>query len=111
MSHKTWRTRGEFSKYSLCGNDIRFIKDPDHMSQDDVDEVEATCWRCPVRGECIADVVESGSIGVWCASKFLPEPYIDDTKAEGRAKLDEAERIREELAGTIEDELKRRGEF
>lgn len=108
---KQWYREGEYGRHGNCDGDIRFIRPPEHLTPQDREEVEALCWSCPVRAECIGDVVKHRSVGVWCASRFLPEPFIDDSKSVACEKLAEAERIRAELASTVGAELERRGDF
>ena len=111
MSHKTWLTKDAWASYAGCGGDSRFITPPDKLSDDDAEGVQAKCFKCRVRPECMTRTVDNGDTGVWCASVWLPEVSLEDSKSEARGKLEQAERVREELAGTIDDELKRRGEF
>lgn len=111
MGHlKTWLTDGEWAAYSNCP-DLRWITPPERLSEEDVNEVQYRCNKCMVRAECIKDVVDNQSSGVYCASVWIPEVGITDTPRRAKAVLEEAEKIRGDLARTIPDELKRRGEF
>lgn len=108
---KQWRRSDEWQTFAGCGGDPRFLTPPEKLSGDDVEDLQKICWRCPVRPECIKHAVAHEETGVWCASRFLPEPFIDDSKSQAYGKLDESARIRDELASTVDDELKRRGDF
>lgn len=81
------------------------------MSDDDVEEVMATCWKCPVRPECLSELVETSGSGVWCCSEFIPEVALTDTPRKARAVLEAAEEIRLNLAKSLPEELDRRGDF
>lgn len=108
---KTWLSRTEWISYSACQQDSRFIVPPERLSEEDRDGVEFTCHRCPVRAECIAQVVENSDSGIWAAGVFVPEVAITDSPRRARCVLEQAQEIREHLAKTIPDELARRGDF
>lgn len=106
---KQWTRSEEWKLFGDCTP--LHIVPPERLSDDECEEVQKRCWGCKVRPECLQSTVDNKDTGVWSGSVWIPEVSIDDTKSEAYAKLGEAARIREELAGTIDDELKRRGEF
>lgn len=49
-----------------CRGDQRFTHDRDQLTDGDLEAMEATCWRCPLRTTCLAfAVVERPSGGFW----------------------------------------------
>lgn len=108
---KTWLTQGAWMAYANCGDDPRHITPPENMSEQDREETQYICHKCPVRGECISAAVKNNSTGIWCASEWVPEVSLDMSKREALDTLDKAKAIREGLADTIDDEIQRRGEF
>jgi hypothetical protein len=111
MSHKTWLTKDAWVSFAACGGDSRFITPPDKLSDDDVQEVQAICHKCVVRPECLKSCVANADTGVWTGSTWIPEVNLSMGKREAAGTLEAAEKVREGLAATVEDELKRRGEF
>lgn len=111
MSHKTWLTKDAWVGYASCGGDSRFLTPPDKLADDDVEDVQRICHGCKVRPECVKHTGKNADSGVWCASVWIPEVKLSMSKRQAQAVLEEAESIREELAGTYDDELKRRGDF
>lgn len=108
---KQWLKADEFALYASCQGDSRFITPPENLTEEDVDHVEYTCHRCPVRPECGASVVQTAASGVWSCSVFIPEVSIHDSPRRARYVLEQAQEIRDHLASTIPDELGRRGDF
>lgn len=108
---KTWLSDQEFKSHARCGGDGRWITPPERLSENDREWVEYGCNKCPVRPECIGEVVSKDSSGVWCASTFVPEVGIDDSPRRARQVMAEAAEIRMRLSKTVPEELSRRGEF
>lgn len=108
---KMWQKEFEWTNHANCRGDSRWITPPERLSEQDREEVEYGCHRCLVRPECIKEVVEKASSGVFCASVFVPEVSASDTPRRAEKTLGEARGIRETLALSIPQELKRRGEF
>lgn len=106
-----WRQPKEWQNFSNC--DIRHIIPPERLSERDIEEVQAKCFACKTRPECIKAILHDDieHTGVWAASVFIPEVKLEHTTAEARETLDQARIIREKLADTIDDEIQRRGEF
>lgn len=86
---RLWDNGDEWVRHASCGDDIRFIKDPDVLSSNDIEEVEDICAACPVRPECMRDVLRHVDVlkskkgdyvqsvsegnGVWCAGEWVPD--------------------------------------
>lgn len=106
-----WQRADEWTSFSRCQGDARYVTPPDQMSEDDVQDVIRGCFLCRVRPECVAQAVASEESGVWAASEWLPEISLDDTPRRAKQILEEAEEVRAVLEETYEAELARRGEF
>lgn len=106
-----FRTSGEWTNFSNCQGDSRYITPPENMSEDDVEEVVAGCYKCKVRPECSKSVLDNSDSGVWCCSVFIPEIQMGDSTRRAKEVLDQAETVRLELALRLSDEIERRIEF
>lgn len=105
---KLWRTRDEWTKYVACQGSLDHTVPPVRGEEDadkpvaDVAKVERLCAGCRVRPECIEWALGKDQpyppTDVWAAGRFIP---VDKRKAR---------RVRQELAATLVDERRVRGD-
>ena len=103
MTRHLWRKRFEWMSYANCADSPDHILPPPEYSQDGEVAVpflvEAICRGCRVRPECAA-WASAGEHGIWAAGRYIPGHDED---------RGEAQRVRDELAGSVELERERRG--
>ena len=53
-----------------CRGDQRFTLDRDQLIDGELDEMEATCWQCPIRDACLKFATTERPTGGYWAGQF-----------------------------------------
>jgi hypothetical protein len=90
VSNRLWAKADEWVSHAPCGDDIRFIIEPDKLKRADRAHVDKTCRECPVRPECIeASCITRQENSIRVAGVWLPDTYTAASRRELATKRDE----------------------